>query len=213
MRTHGTLIKWNDDRGFGFITPAKGEADIFVHISAFPRDGKRPQLSELISFETEAGRDGKLRAVRVMRPGQRANGRTPVPRHAQRPQNRLLSGSLAFLAIVSIGVYGYSRFTKQVAKPDYIPLDVPAQQSQPLRNSEQGPTQQSQYVEPIAAPDESHPVVSAPQSQSSLYSCDGRTTCSQMTSCAEATFFIQNCPNTKMDGNHDGEPCETQWCN
>jgi hypothetical protein len=44
------------------------------------------------------------------------------------------------------------------------------------------------------------------------YSCDGRTYCSQMTSCAEATYFIRNCPNTKMDGNNDGVPCESQWC-
>lgn len=42
--------------------------------------------------------------------------------------------------------------------------------------------------------------------------CDGRTHCSQMTSCAEATYFLQNCPNTQMDGNNDGEPCEQQWC-
>ena len=45
------------------------------------------------------------------------------------------------------------------------------------------------------------------------FSCDGRTHCSQMRSCAEATYFIQNCPNTKMDGNNDGVPCEQQWCN
>ncbi len=44
------------------------------------------------------------------------------------------------------------------------------------------------------------------------YSCDGRVYCSQMTSCAEATFFINNCPGTKMDGNNDGVPCEKQWC-
>ncbi len=44
------------------------------------------------------------------------------------------------------------------------------------------------------------------------YRCDGRTYCSQMTSCEEATFFIKNCPNTKMDGNSDGVPCEEQWC-
>lgn len=44
------------------------------------------------------------------------------------------------------------------------------------------------------------------------YTCDGRTHCSQMTSCEEATFFINNCPGTKMDGNHDGIPCEKQWC-
>lgn len=44
------------------------------------------------------------------------------------------------------------------------------------------------------------------------FACDGRQHCSQMTSCAEATYFIQHCPNTKMDGNHDGIPCEKQWC-
>jgi len=45
------------------------------------------------------------------------------------------------------------------------------------------------------------------------YSCDGRVWCSEMTSCDEATYFIQNCPGTKMDGNGDGTPCESQWCN
>jgi hypothetical protein len=53
----------------------------------------------------------------------------------------------------------------------------------------------------------------ASPAQSSRFSCDGRTMCSQMTSCAEARFFLQHCPDTKMDGNGDGEPCERQWCN
>jgi hypothetical protein len=44
------------------------------------------------------------------------------------------------------------------------------------------------------------------------FRCDGRTYCSQMTSCAEATFFLKNCPGVKMDGNNDGVPCEQQWC-
>jgi hypothetical protein len=44
------------------------------------------------------------------------------------------------------------------------------------------------------------------------FTCDGRTYCSQMRSCAEATYFAKYCPNTKMDGNHDGVPCERQWC-
>ncbi|SNT69738.1 Excalibur calcium-binding domain-containing protein [Psychrobacter sp. LV10R520-6] len=51
------------------------------------------------------------------------------------------------------------------------------------------------------------PVVATPS-----FSCDGRQHCSQMKSCAEATYFIQHCPNTKMDGNNDGIPCEQQWC-
>jgi len=49
-------------------------------------------------------------------------------------------------------------------------------------------------------------------SGTSGFTCDGRTYCSQMTSCAEATFFLRNCPDVKMDGNQDGIPCERQWC-
>ena len=48
---------------------------------------------------------------------------------------------------------------------------------------------------------------SAPQT-----ACDGRTTCPQMRSCEEAKYFIQHCPNTSMDGDRDGIPCEEQWC-
>ena len=44
------------------------------------------------------------------------------------------------------------------------------------------------------------------------YKCDGRVYCSQMHSCAEATWFLQHCPGVKMDGNRDGVPCEQQWC-
>lgn len=54
---------------------------------------------------------------------------------------------------------------------------------------------------------------SASQSIAPSFACDSRKHCSQMTSCAEATYFIQHCPNTKMDGNNDGIPCEKQWCN
>ncbi|WP_228143055.1 excalibur calcium-binding domain-containing protein [Acinetobacter pittii] len=34
-----------------------------------------------------------------------------------------------------------------------------------------------------------------------------------MHSLEEARWFVRNCPNTKMDGNHDGEPCEndSRW--
>lgn len=30
-----------------------------------------------------------------------------------------------------------------------------------------------------------------------------------MTSLDEARYFVKHCPNTKMDGDHDGEPCES----
>ncbi|MCC6209014.1 MAG: excalibur calcium-binding domain-containing protein [Gammaproteobacteria bacterium] len=65
-----------------------------------------------------------------------------------------------------------------------------------------------------AEPDSSFlpPDESTADSSATSFKCDGRTYCSQMTSCAEATLFIRNCPDTKMDGNNDGVPCESQWC-
>lgn len=40
------------------------------------------------------------------------------------------------------------------------------------------------------------------------FTCDGRQHCTQMRSREEAEFFVRNCPNTKMDGDNDGVPCE-----
>lgn len=45
----------------------------------------------------------------------------------------------------------------------------------------------------------------------SVYKCDGRQHCSQMNSYEEAQYFIRHCPNTKMDGDNDGIPCERQF--
>lgn len=183
MRSHGNLVRWNDDRGFGFIAPAQGTGEIFVHISQFPRDGLRPAPGELLSFETETTPDGKTKAVRVMRAGQRA----PVGRSrntSPRPDKEAspIGTVFALLAVIAIGFYGYSTLLGQDSPPP--------------------PIQQARIAQASAAPTESPP----------RFTCDGRTMCSQMTSCAEAAYFIKHCPNTKMDGNRDGVPCEQQWC-
>jgi hypothetical protein len=47
----------------------------------------------------------------------------------------------------------------------------------------------------------------------SSFSCDGRTRCTQMHSCEEAKYFLANCKGVVMDGDGDGIPCESQWCN
>jgi len=44
------------------------------------------------------------------------------------------------------------------------------------------------------------------------YQCLGKTRCTEMTSCEEARFYLQNCPNVKIDGDRDGIPCEGQFC-
>ena len=48
--------------------------------------------------------------------------------------------------------------------------------------------------------------------ETETFTCQGKTRCREMTSCAEATFYLRNCPGTKIDGDDDGIPCESQWC-
>jgi uncharacterized membrane protein YsdA (DUF1294 family)/cold shock CspA family protein len=65
MRFEGTVTKWDDERGFGFIQPDQGGQDVFVHAKAIPRGAPRPQDGERVSFEVELGPHGKKRALRV----------------------------------------------------------------------------------------------------------------------------------------------------
>ena len=44
------------------------------------------------------------------------------------------------------------------------------------------------------------------------FHCDGRTQCTQMRSCAEAKHFMTYCPNTDLDSNGNGVPCEEKLC-
>jgi hypothetical protein len=72
---------------------------------------------------------------------------------------------------------------------------------------------QARTAKAAALPESSMaPVFATPAAAVSQYKCDGRTYCSQMTSCEEATYFLRNCPGVKMDGDNDGVPCEEQWC-
>jgi uncharacterized membrane protein YsdA (DUF1294 family)/cold shock CspA family protein len=62
MRFEGTVKSWNDERGFGFIAPSQGGQEIFFHIKAFPPNGGRPKVGEVVTFELELNAQGKKRA-------------------------------------------------------------------------------------------------------------------------------------------------------
>jgi hypothetical protein len=64
-------------------------------------------------------------------------------------------------------------------------------------------------TEKAAAEEEDQPIAIE---RDERFRCDGRTRCSQFDSCEEATWFINNCPGMKMDGDNDGVPCEDHHC-
>jgi cold shock CspA family protein len=59
MRYQGRLKKWNAERGYGFIVASDSGQDIFVHITAFPRDGRMPMQGDELIFEVEPDGKGK----------------------------------------------------------------------------------------------------------------------------------------------------------
>jgi cold shock CspA family protein len=195
MRQEGILIKWNDERGFGFIRPLSSAEEVFVHVSSFDRNGARPQLNDKLSFEIEAGSNGKKKAVRVMRlmSGRVPESRVAPPRvAAPRPVRR--GGWSLWLVVpllVLFGVLGYRQVMRQGMNqpPPFSVQSVPAPAGLP---------QPLQAVSPVLP--------------ATTFRCDGRQYCSQMTSCDEARFFLRHCPDVKMDGDGDGIPCEDQFC-
>ncbi|MGO7042200.1 cold-shock protein [Rhizobium acaciae] len=61
----GTVKFFNDDKGFGFITPENGGQDVFVHVSALQRGGSLRE-GDKVNFEMGQDRKtGKSKAENV----------------------------------------------------------------------------------------------------------------------------------------------------
>jgi len=61
-------VKWfNSEKGYGFIQPDAGGADVFVHISAVERAGLRGlSAGQKISYELQTGRNGKDNSINLV---------------------------------------------------------------------------------------------------------------------------------------------------
>ncbi len=55
----GTVKWFNDTRGYGFITPSDGSADVFVHYTGIVGDGRKTlQEGQTVEFEVAQGDRG-----------------------------------------------------------------------------------------------------------------------------------------------------------
>lgn len=70
MRYQGRIGTWKDEQGYGFIRPDDGDAEVFLHIRAWPDRRRRPEIDDIVSYELGFDARGRARADKVARPGE-----------------------------------------------------------------------------------------------------------------------------------------------
>lgn len=154
----GKILRWQDDKGFGFVKSDDLDKDIFVHISAFPANSPRPKVGDEVVFQVKN-----------------------TPKGLQVSQIRYQNNETKTVA-TSQNSGDYANLKLELERDEQ-----PITQGRNITNRNNA-TQNKKY---------------------NNRSCDGRTTCGQMNSREEAEWFSKNCPNTTMDGDNDGNVCES----
>ena len=102
-RYKGRITEWQDDRGFGFVTPMRGGARspdrVFVHIKSFASRSRRPVGNEIVTYALTKDPKGRAQGVDVRFSGESA-------KTTARPAARLKpsAGSLPFAAVFLVSV-------------------------------------------------------------------------------------------------------------
>ena len=113
MKKQGTVVRWDDARGFGFIRTGASTADVFFHVGNFGGKGaSSPHLGLVVTFE-EIHVGGKgARAMAVQAVGQAtstargsSSARPVAPRRAPRQADNVSRDSGATIALPLMLVY------------------------------------------------------------------------------------------------------------
>lgn len=59
MRTKGRIASWNDEKGYGFVSPLAGGDRTFVHIKAFANRSRRPVVGDVITYSVSTDTRGR----------------------------------------------------------------------------------------------------------------------------------------------------------
>ncbi|OTG65616.1 cold shock domain-containing protein [Acinetobacter silvestris] len=240
MYNFGSVKKYQSEKGFGFITHQDSGDDIFFHISDFPKHGGEPRINESLKFFIVED-NGKFKASQIVRLEISTSEpvKSNKIKNSQQLKNKngsshsklrytiLLFCLIAFIVGLSLAWNQYQHYKIE----QQIKVQTLMQQQQEIiamQRKAVGEVKSIDFSEKSkraldttrAVPIHTATAMNVHTSDDHVnkktvtqaeFSCDGRQHCSQMRSYEEALFFIRNCPNTKMDGNRDGIPCEKQF--
>ncbi|NNH37961.1 cold shock domain-containing protein [Acinetobacter terrae] len=240
MFIEGKIKSYITERGFGFIAIEGESKDLFFHIKDFPNKSVEPKIGENLKFRIVED-NGKLKADQIVRldlkqniadleayPPQRsyANHSASPQFNKRRPKSGIFTiVGLIVIAVLAVLVYNKYQDYRQAQQLKAQQLieqqaQIVEQQREALGDlpdrvlSEQG----QRHLDNISSQSLRTEVINVAantqaQVTTSQFKCDGRQHCSQMNSRAEAEWFVQHCPDNKMDGDGDKIPCEndSRW--
>ena len=98
---NGSLIRWDDEKGYGFIKPKEGEKEVFLHIAVVKTTGRRPKVGDTIVYKLVTGSDGKNRASSASIQGVTASKLLVLPKVQVAPKRWKLKGGKFIGTVIS----------------------------------------------------------------------------------------------------------------
>ncbi len=185
VRYQGTLRYWYEDRGYGFISPDDGSQDVFIYFSQLEHLCRPPQLGDRITYELDE-LSGRPKAVKADIPG--------VPRRSygfsKMGMAQLFSARniLRFWMLILVSIILFMTLERWQSLQD----DKEALAASP-------------YPDMLRSSLSVFPFDPARQ-------CGIKNQCSQMRSCQEAIYYLDECGVTGLDPDNNRIPCEQSVC-
>jgi uncharacterized membrane protein YsdA (DUF1294 family)/cold shock CspA family protein len=97
VQVKGKITSWNDNKGFGFITPLAGGKQIFIHISALSNRNRRPELNEVVTYSVSSDKQGRPCAANATLAGDRL-----TTKEAKKSNTAAMLFAVLFLVAVAV---------------------------------------------------------------------------------------------------------------
>ncbi len=117
MRVKGKIISWNDEKGFGFISPLSGKDRVFIHIKSFSNRNRRPEKNQIVTYGISTDAKGRKFAVKATLVDDRLSQKRVE-------KNGSLSIIIALLFLIFVGVLVFASKVHPVILGIYIGISL-----------------------------------------------------------------------------------------
>jgi uncharacterized membrane protein YsdA (DUF1294 family)/cold shock CspA family protein len=101
VRTKGKITSWNDEKGYGFISPWAGGDRIFIHIKAFSHRARRPAVGDIVTCSVSTDSRGRPRAEKASIAGLPKN---TEPKRSSGPMPHVMATGFMLMVVTAVAM-------------------------------------------------------------------------------------------------------------